>query len=403
MAHIAQLPWPCLTSLTLRIGRLNCASMHQLATASWPRLEHLDLGRNQLDEAAMTALVQCNWPLLTSLDLSSNPSLSSAALTLIPKAADWAFLSRLSLTHMKLDSSRTHSIAMLHNRLQHLDLAFTGLDAAALSQLTALPWPQLQRLTLEGNRLTADTIASLVSAEIPNLVHINLATNQMHAAAARYLGSSNWLKLGSLDLADNHLDDNAMAFLAEGNWQKLRSLTLRGNDMSVLGLELLMAGQWPQLICLSLDTRLAISATWALLNLSSEADYNVGYGRFTAPRVLRVVSTISTENVVWPKLKRVSFWADSSWWHTTLCSAQVTKQQVHTSPVSQSTEELCGHTSPCTRSTNRVSDSDQGNGNKSAQVNKCQHEQTLDWVDVMYWCAAVGFTVWAFKRILDRS
>lgn len=81
-----------------------------------------------------------------------------------------------------------------------------------------------------------------------------------------------------------------MALLAQGNWQTLGMLTLEGNNMSVLGLELLMTGQWPQLDSMTLDIKLATTATWALLHLSPEALCRVEKctGCSVAPRLVSI-------------------------------------------------------------------------------------------------------------------
>ena len=178
MTQIAQSAWPDITYLQMRVSKLQCKSVRQLSRASWPKLELLNLSNSQLDDDAMSALIRGNWPLMRRLVLDSNPSLGPAAIALIPTAVNWASLSQLSLAKVKLDTSCSHSIATLHRSLQALNLAFTDMDAAALSQLTALPWPQLQSLEVKGNRLTADGVASLVLAEMPNLRHLNLADNQ---------------------------------------------------------------------------------------------------------------------------------------------------------------------------------------------------------------------------------
>ena len=86
MAQIAQLPWPCLTNLSLQTGRLNCVSKHQLAAGFWPELETLDLSGNSIAaDPAVAAFIGGKWPLLTSMDLSSNSSLGPAAVALVPK------------------------------------------------------------------------------------------------------------------------------------------------------------------------------------------------------------------------------------------------------------------------------------------------------------------------------
>lgn len=113
--------------------------------------------------------------------------------------------------HVKLDSS-TCSLALLHNRLNNINLAFVDMDAAALSQLTALPRPQLQVLGLMGNRLTADAMASLISADIPNL---NLVQNKLNTGAAGHLSKSIWRKLYIVYLQHNAFDDTRNGILCQ--------------------------------------------------------------------------------------------------------------------------------------------------------------------------------------------
>ena len=111
----------------------------------------------------MTALIQGKWPSLKALALASNSSMNaSAQLHSSAKQRAGLLWANISPTHVKLDSC-TCSLALLYNRLNNINLAFADVDAAALSQLTALPWPQLD---LIGSRLTADAMASLVSTMI---------------------------------------------------------------------------------------------------------------------------------------------------------------------------------------------------------------------------------------------
>lgn len=145
--------------LSLQIGNVKCAPIHQLASGWWPKLEILYVSKSQLGEAATD---QGKWPWQTCQLLSSNASVSTAAVALLPKAASWAPLRHLTLMRMTLDSSSTHSIALLHYQLEGLKLACTDMAITAFSRLTARPWPQLAVLELMGNRLTADAMASFV-------------------------------------------------------------------------------------------------------------------------------------------------------------------------------------------------------------------------------------------------
>ena len=133
VAQMAQCDWPYVTGLGLAHSQLGHAAMIQLAKGTWPRLQRLVLTGNQLDEAAIGALIKGKWPLLTSLVLDANSSLSSAAIALLPRAANWASLSELSLAQMHLDSSCLRSVALLHKQLQNLSLAFKYISTAALS------------------------------------------------------------------------------------------------------------------------------------------------------------------------------------------------------------------------------------------------------------------------------
>lgn len=155
-------------------------------------------------------------------------SLGADAIALIPKAAAWASLSKLSLARIKLDSPCSQSIVLLHDQLQGLNLAFTHVDTAGMSQLASQAWPRLLVLVPKRNRLTADAVASLALAAIPNLEDLNLAHNNLSTNAARHLSRSAWIKLCHLSLHDNMFDDTAMAFLAKGHWPNLRCVTLYG-------------------------------------------------------------------------------------------------------------------------------------------------------------------------------
>ena len=193
---------------------------------------------------------------------------------------------QLSLANNKLDSSCLCRVALLHDRLQTLDLPFTKIDTAALTQYASVPWQRLRFLILVGNMLTEDAIASLISAEIPNLTSFDLENSKLNAAAARCVAKGNWPKL-TPKLQNNKIDGTAMASLARGQWPKLGHLSLSGNTISVLGLELLMAAQWPNMNGLTLDRSNVTVATWALLNLPLPApNRKRGCGFFSASRVL---------------------------------------------------------------------------------------------------------------------
>lgn len=300
LAQLAQSDWPCLEQLKLTNTPLSLATIKQLAAGSWPRLRSLDFTNDKLDVEAMTALIQGHWPMLTRLVLDSNATSSAVPAALIPNSASWASLSNLSLKRMKLNASCLHSILLLHNQLERLNLAVIG--AAALAQLVSSPWPQLQHLTLESNRLGADAIASLALADMPNLKSLDLKHNKLDAAAASCLVKGRWLKLSCVTLDSNV----AMAFLAKGHRPLLHTLSLAGSDLSVLGHELLMAGQWPQLSKLTLDGTGLSAATWTLLNLTGGTlPDHISRPRFVASRDFTGVS--SNNRAVWPKLAQVKF------------------------------------------------------------------------------------------------
>ena len=392
IAQIALSDWPSVTSLMLMDNKLGHKSMLHLAKGLWPNLDELDLSSNQLDTAAMTALVQGNWPLLTSLVLKANSSLGPAAVALIPTAAHWASLSKLNLALIQLDSSCTLSIALLHNQLQHLNLSSTGIDAAALLQLTAVPWPQLWRLSLEGNRLNAEAIASLVLAELPELLILDLADNKLSAAAARHIGKSNWCKLLSLSLHNNRFDNSAMAFLAKGNWPNLGVMSLYGNEICVLGFELLMAGQWPQLRRLTLGSYNITAATWTLFDLYDPMPDCRQVSRYFV--VLRTVSSIS-EHVVWPELRRVQFMPDCSSSDVGFASSgQVSHDQyeVEIKPVKSKSTSVGVQCESPPPPMDTIAKSDSDNSDWAGS----------HWLELMGWSTLAFVAVWVFRPTHDK-
>lgn len=277
--------------------------MLQLAKASWPRLQSLELRGEWLDEAAITSLIQGYWPLLKWLTLRSNLRLNAAAIALISKATSWVALSHLEVTRTKLDSSCTHSIALLHKKLVSVNLAYTSMTAAAILQLTSVPWP---RLTLKGNTVAEDALGLL---EMPVLSYLYLAGTRLAAAAATQLARGSLSKLEYLDLECNDLDDVAMAFLDKGHWPSLCSLELRRNNISVLGLELLLAAPWPELCDLVLNSAAVPVAKPKLVDVTGRTLLSSDE---THQRVSRDVlgawlGITVNDPVVWPKLGDVFF------------------------------------------------------------------------------------------------
>ena len=288
------------------------ACMLQLAKAkaSWPRLQSLELRGEWLNEVAITSLIQGNWPLLKRLTLRSNLQLNAAAIALISKATSWVALSHLEVTRTKLDSSCTHSIALLHKKLVSLNLAYTSMTTAAILQLTSVPWPKLDFLTLKGNTVAADALGLL---EIPVLSHLYLAGTRLAAAAARQLARGSWCKLEYLDLECNDLDDVAMAFLGKGHWPSLRSLELRRNNISVLGLELFLAAPWPKLRDLVLDSAAVPVAKRKLVDVTGRTLLNSDetYQRVSRDVLGAWLGITVNDPVVWPKLEDVLFLPNS--------------------------------------------------------------------------------------------
>ena len=303
MTHMAQSDWPGFEQLDFRHSTLSPTAFHQLGKGSWSGLHTLDLCDNPLSEAAIAALVQGNWPMLTKLALVPSPFIVAAKMPGIPTAAKWPSLASLNLVRMKLNTACVHGIALLHDQLRELDLSYTDIGAAALSQIASSPWPHLQRLGLAGNRLQANAIASLVAAHMPTLTSLRLQRNKLDAAAARHLATGAWLKLSALILDNNYLDNAAMGLLAHGSWPSLQTLLLEGNNIGAQGLQALMAGQWPMLSCLTLDAHVS-AASGALLNLACCAPpcgllpHNF--------RTSRGVAGVG-DDVVWPKLAEVRF------------------------------------------------------------------------------------------------
>ena len=278
VAQLAQRNWQDLRCLGMPKNKLGHAAMTQLAKYSWEMAVVLDLSNNQLDEAAMTALSKGGWPCLRNLILDANQSLSATALAVIPTAATWVNLEELSLAGINLDKRHICSILPLHNQLHSLNLAYTGVDAAALSQIASSTWPCLQWLSLNGNRLTANAMASLALAgQMPELYELKLSDNHLDAGALQYVVKGSWCKLRYLHLDNNQFNDAAMAYLAIGHWPDLCCLTLYGNDISVQGVQLLTAGQWPWLQGLILDSNAICIDMVSLLNLVWGAEHDYMY------------------------------------------------------------------------------------------------------------------------------
>ena len=301
--HLIVYDWPNMQRLVLSHSQLGSLAVEHLARGSWPQLKQLDLSRNQLDKASMTALLRGKWPSLAGLSLNANPVLDASAFAVIAQAPWWAALSRLNLSQIKISSVSARSILLMHKRLESLNLGYTNIDVAGLSELFAKPWPQLHCMHLEGNSLQADAIATLLSESLPRLTSLNFSDNRLDVDAARLLATGKWPQLRYLILNHNNLDTAAMAFIAKGKWPALFSLNLHDNDTGVLGLEPLMAGQWPQLQYLTLDCGSVTEANWKLLNLApptmpSSMDR---FGNFPVSRHLTV------HECIWPKLKTVRF------------------------------------------------------------------------------------------------
>ena len=180
------------------------------------------------------------------------------------------------------------------------------MDAAAMTQLFCVPWPQLKNLDLSGNTLASTTVEELVSVSMPNLEALGIDSSNLRAATVYHSARGNWPYLQHLSLCNNHLNSPAMAHLAKGRWPSLKELLLSGSRISDYGLELLMTGAWPQLNCLVLDSRVVCKRIWALLNLaSSMPDQANQYSLFLAERGVEH-NTVRRETV-WPQLTEVVF------------------------------------------------------------------------------------------------
>ena len=214
-------------------------------------------------------------------------------------------LKQLSLAGIKLDHAHTHSLVLLHNQLECLNLADTAVDAAALLEVASAPWPHLQGLVLEGNKLKASAIGSLALVQMPSLYDLHLADHQVDFVAAKYLAEGAWSRLGYLGLHGNLLDDLAMVCLADGCWPRLCVMTLYGNDFGVRGIQLLMEAQWPLLSMLTLDNNLCCKATCKLLKLVGRKKSGF-IGGLSWSYISRDVSGLSGQRV-WPILKSVQF------------------------------------------------------------------------------------------------
>ena len=217
----------------------------------------------------------------------------------------------MNLRYTKLDSACTHSLTLMHQRLRDLDLAATGMDAAGMTQLFSVPWPQLETLVLSGNKLASTTVEELVLVSMPNLTLLCINSSSLRTDAVQHLARGNWPYLQHLKLCNNHLNNAAMAHLAKGRWPRLQKLWLSGSCASDYGVVLLMQGAWPQLNFLVLDSRVVSKRSWTLLSLASFTHDKAK--KYLACRARRAVP-VGPEEVhceiakfVWPKLTEVFF------------------------------------------------------------------------------------------------
>lgn len=98
--------------------------------------------------------------------------------------------------------------------LEVLGFRYTGIDAAAMSELAHAHMNDIVSLDVAGNALGPAAIAALVTASLPGLLDLYLNENRLDTAAAQRLLRGNWPKLTCLALDDNLLDNVAMRFLA---------------------------------------------------------------------------------------------------------------------------------------------------------------------------------------------
>ena len=390
--HLTVSDWPNMQRLVLSHNQLGSPAVEHLPRGSWPQLKELDLGGNQLDKAAMTALLHGKWPSLVGLSLNANPALDASAIAVIAQAPRWAALSRLSLSKIKISSGSARSILLMHGCLESLNLSYTNIDAAGLSELFAKPWPQLQYLRLEGNSLQADAIATLVSVSLPRLTVLRLSQNRLDVNAARLLATGEW-QLQHLTLNQNNLDTAAMAFLATGKWPALFSLDLHDNNIGVLGLEPLMAGQWPQLQRLTLNFGSVTEANWRLLNLApSTMPSSMGRNKFASVSFSR---HLTVDECIWPKLKSVRFM------QTPIFAVSVYQGQdnkVAVKSVEANTDLL---TRPDAPTSTRVL----GCGGQVAKTSSREatpnalDKSTPTWIEVLGWCTIACLSICFVRKV----
>ena len=405
--------WPNVKRLVLANNQLGSSAVEHLARGSWPQLEQLDLSRNQLDKAAMIALLHGSWPSLVELSLDANPALDASAISVIAQAPSWTALSSLSLSRIKISSGSARSILLMHRCLKSLDLSYTKIDVAGLSELFAKPWSQLHTLELEGNSLQADVIATLLSVSLicqslsvnyrfilflvalPKLKVLRLSGNRLDADAARLVARGKWPQLQHLALNRNNLDTAAMAFLAKGKWPALSILDLDSNDIGTLGLELLMAGQWPQLCHLTLGFSSVTEANWSLLNHAptSMTGSKNKLVNFTASRRL---TSLTSHECVWPKLQGVLFMQSITWAPRFAAASVYQEQENKVKSVATNTEFI---TRPDAPTGIRVPGCGGPVARTSSHLATAKDKSKPTGIKVVGWCTVACLSMWCVKEV----
>ena len=297
-----------LSTLNLSKIELDSTAVCCLATGCWPNLSLLDLSMCGLDTAAMGGLVQGQWPKLENLNLSANPLLDGAAMSLLA-SANWPSLSTVHMKCMQLSSGSFDWMKKQWAQLSQLDLRWTGISAALVSEFAHTYSSRISILDLTGNELGSAAVAALVTASLPHLVALYLCGNNLDAAAAQWLSRGSWPRLQDLDLDDNLLDNAAMCHVVNAQWVCLKWLCLCLNSIDSDGFGVLVHEDWPCLESLQLDVGLGDETTWCLLDLDPAYlpvlhAKVIQQGIVTVPR-LQQDSQSSWERL--PSLTRVEF------------------------------------------------------------------------------------------------
>ena len=161
-------------------------------------------------------------------------------------------------------------------RLQKLDLAGCGIDAAGAAALAAATWPALLQLRLSDHCLGTAGVAALAAANWPALQILDLSRSDRIGPGAlpdpaSVTALAAWPDLRELRLRNSLIFQEEeeyflAAALAACHWPQLRLLDVRGRGLSAPGMAALAGAGWTHLeelalsLCRGADPRPAMAA-----------------------------------------------------------------------------------------------------------------------------------------------